>query len=386
MKKSFSLHTYLIAALVSAVVVGPFLSVATISGLYTLSSLLKELLEAILPIMIFFFISSGITSFKESSVALLGVIFASVFVSNTIASITSYGVCQALLPFFRESAHCALPNKASITPLYSLHLPKLILAEQALFAALVVGVVLSLIRYRPLLKFLADGRASIEWCLNNMFIPLLPLYILGFFLKILHELPFAQLCSVYGTVFVVIIIVQLLYLAAFYGISYSSRAYDAFMTAVPSYLTAMGTMSSVAALPVSLESARKNTGNRALSDVCMPIFANIHLTGDAISVPIFCLVTMQLFLHSSPLFSEYLIFVGYFCVSMLAVSGIPGGGILVMIPILQSLLGFTDEMVSVMTALYLLQDSFGTAANVMGDGALVNIINTAGKKLSLIKS
>ncbi len=385
MKKSLPLHLYLLLALVSAVLLSSFLSAWGIALLYTVSSLIKEVLEAILPVMIFFFISSGITSFRQSSVALLGIIFATVFVSNSVASVSSYGVAQLLLPFFKGVMPCALPDQTPISPLYQLKLPKLLLAEQALVLALAIGIVLSLARYRPLLSFLSAGRATIECFLNRVFIPLLPLYILGFFVKISYELPFAQLCSVYGVVFFIIILVQLLYLIGFYILSYSHRAYDAFMTAIPSYLTAMGTMSSVAALPVSLQTAHENTGNKALADVCMPIFANIHLTGDAISVPIFCLVTMQLFLHTPPLFSEYLIFVGYFCVSMLAVSGIPGGGILVMIPILQSLFGFTDEMISVMTALYLLQDSFGTAANVMGDGALVNMINTIGKKVSLIK-
>ena len=134
-------------------------------------------------------------------------------------------------------------------------------------------------------------------------------------------------------------------------------------------------MSSIATLPVSLVCAEKNTGNKQIVHFAMPILANIHLMGDAVCVPLFALATMKLFFGVLPTFGAYVVFLGYFCVAMLAVSGIPGGGIIVMLPLLKTLFGFTPEMLSVMTALYLLQDGFGTAANVMGDGALVIILD-----------
>jgi len=153
------------------------------------------------------------------------------------------------------------------------------------------------------------------------------------------------------------------------------QSIPAMMIAAPSYLTALGTMSSVATLPVSVACAEKNTGNRSLVQFAMPILANIHLMGDAVCVPLFALATMKLFFGVVPALGVYVVFLGYLCLAMLAVSGIPGGGIIVMLPLLQSLFGFTPEMLSIMTALYLLQDGFGTAANVMGDGALVIVLD-----------
>ena len=102
-----------------------------------------------------------------------------------------------------------------------------------------------------------------------------------------------------------------------------------------------------------------------------PFMANVHLLGDSISTPILALVTMYFFFGTLPPCMQYLYFVLYFGVSMFAVSGVPGGGILVIIPVLISALGFTPDMISIMTTLYLLLDCFGTAANVMGDGALI---------------
>ncbi len=134
-------------------------------------------------------------------------------------------------------------------------------------------------------------------------------------------------------------------------------------------------MSSTATIPVTVIAGEKNTHNRPLVDIAAPILANVHLVGDSIAVPILALVTLYLFFGTMVPPATFAIFIWYFCQAMLAVSGVPGGGIMVMIPILESILGFTPEMISLITALYVLQDAFGTATNVMGDGALMIIVN-----------
>ena len=144
-------------------------------------------------------------------------------------------------------------------------------------------------------------------------------------------------------------------------------------------------MSSTATIPISTAAAQKNTNNGPLAHLAMPIMANIHLLGDSIATPILAMGTMALFFGCLPSVWSYIIFVFYFCTTMFAVSGIPGGGILVMIPVLVSHLNFTPEMVSIITALYLLLDPFGTAANVMGDGALVIIVHKVLNRLGLNK-
>jgi len=163
------------------------------------------------------------------------------------------------------------------------------------------------------------------------------------------------------------------------------KAFTSIKNALPSYLAAFSTMSSTTAIPVTIDSAEKDTQNRPRASIASPIMANIHLVGDGISTPILSLVTLSLFLGTIPNFFNYLIFAFNFCLIMLATSGVPGGGIIVMIPILKSILGFSPEMVSIITTLYLLQDSLGTAGNVMGDGALIIIINKLLKRFNVIK-
>jgi Na+/H+-dicarboxylate symporter len=159
------------------------------------------------------------------------------------------------------------------------------------------------------------------------------------------------------------------------------KAWRAILNAMPSYLTGFGTMSSVLTIPISIECAIKNGVTRSIAQIALPIMANIHLLGDSVCTPMLTLVTMYLFLGYIPDFNSYVSFVFYFCTALFAVSGIPGGGILVMIPILISHFSFTPEMISVVTTIYFLMDSFGTAANVMGDGALAKGVNNGVQKI-----
>ncbi len=190
----------------------------------------------------------------------------------------------------------------------------------------------------------------------------------------------------YGGAVLLIISMQIMYLILIYFVAsgfHVSRAVHAIKNAIPAYLTAFSTMSSTVTVPVSIKAAEANTGTRGLPAMAMPIMANVHLLGDSIGTPILAMVTMLVFQGVLPGFAQYAGFVFYFCTTMFAVSGIPGGGILVMIPILTSQLGFTPQMISIITTLYFLLDSFGTAANVMGDGALVIIVHKILKKLRI---
>lgn len=374
-----SLPVQLALTILFAATVGTMLPLSMVNSAFTVSAVLKELLEFFLPFIVFFFVSSGVMAFRKNSVVMIAVLLAVVFASNALTNLYTYFIGGAIVSGLNSQPMvCDTAVHNLIAPFFTLGITNPIRSEQALLAALLVGVTLTFFSVEWLAAMLGRGKRAIEWGMTTLFIPVLPLYVLGFFLKMVHELPVRQLCSLYGTVFIVAVVMQLVYLFFAYFVAAGCslmRGLYAITTAVPSYLTALGTMSSVASLPVSVVCAEKNSGNRPLSQFAMPILANIHLMGDSVSVPLFCIATMKVFLGTTPDLGTYLLFIGYFCLTMLAVSGIPGGGIIVMLPLLKSLFGFTPEMLSVMTALYLLQDGFGTAANVMGDGALVMILH-----------
>lgn len=390
MKNFLSIPAQLIAIIIAVLLFGGMVPLSFVQGCYTFSSIFKEFLSALLPLMVFLFVVTGILSFRKNAPVVLGIMLSCIFISNAVVALVSY----ATMIFFGSQVTCDtaftsfIDQAVPIESLVSFSIPVLFNGVHALIAALVVGIVCSFVSVPWLERLFMSGKKWIEYCITYLFIPLLPLYILGFLLKIRAEGMFVCLLEQYGAAFMLIIALQLVYLLWMYIVASGfsiHAAWRAIKVAFPSYITAFSTMSSAAAIPVSIKAAEENTGNRELASVAMPIMANVHLLGDSIVTPILAMVTMMVFQGVLPGFVQYLGFVFYFCLTMFAASGIPGGGILVMIPILKSQLGFTGEMVNVIMTIYFLLDAFGTGANVMGDGALVMIVSKVLKRIGVTR-
>ncbi len=388
LKALFSLPVQLLFVIAFVFLFGSRLSETTVGFFYTFSFIFKELLGLILPFMVFSFILAGVLSFKRRAPIILLILLGCVLFSNFAISLISYFIGRPLLPFLTEGVEIAsLVSDKVLVPWFGLALPPLIGPDKVILVSVGLGVIFSFVAFPLFDRFIFKLKKIVEKILVRGFIPLLPIYVLGFLLKMSYEGTFASLFESFGKAILRVMLIEavVLFLMYFFaqGLSYR-KALQSIKNALPSYLTAFSTMSSVATVPVTIESATKNTGNRKLAQMAVPILANVHLAGDSITVPILSLVTISLFMGVVPDFLTFLIFVFYFCLTMLAVSGVPGGGILVMIPILKSILGFTPAMVSAITALYLLQDSLGTAANVMGDGALTILVHKILRKVGII--
>ncbi len=373
--RQLSLPGQLIIMIAIVVLFGGTLPVAVIQIIYTFSLLFKELLCFMLPFIIFFIVMHGVLSLKQNAPLVLLVLLGAVFISNFCVALSVYGIVSCLIPFLSGG----LPEQSFVSnyvleSLFLLKLPTIVRSEYALVSALAGGVFFSFFQSMRVEQCVAQIKRWIELFLMRCFIPLLPVYIAGFLLKLRYEGMLVVLVHNYGVTFFLIVGVQIIYLGLLYFCMFDfsyKKASRAIINAMPVYLTGFGTMSSVLTIPVSIECALKNGVNRSIAQIAMPIMANIHLLGDSVCTPVLALVTGYLFFGYVPDFSIYVTFVCYFCTALFAVSGIPGGGILVMIPILVSMFRFTPEMISVVTTIYFLMDSFGTASNVMGDGALV---------------
>lgn len=388
MLRKIPLPVQLACIIAAVIIVGPHVPLSVVRASFTFSYLFKELLGFFLPFMVFSFVFVGISSFKEKAPHVLSVLIGCITLSNALVTVLAYLVVSLVLPYLinGQTAASLAATGPELEPFFAWSIPS-IGSEKALLAALLLGLLASFFAMPRLEAALYQFKAIVETILLKIFIPFLPFYVLGFLLKTQHEGNFASLFYNYGKAFALIIVFQIMYLTLMFFIAEGAEAkktWKAIINALPSYITAFGTMSSTATLPVSIVCAEKNTGNKALSHVAMPIMANVHLLGDCISTPVLALMTRWLFLGCLPTLPEYLVFAGYFTITMLAASGIPGGGIIVMIPILKSLLGFTPEMIGIIMTLYLLQDPLGTAGNVMGDGALVIMVNKLLKKLRIV--
>ncbi|MBD3273183.1 cation:dicarboxylase symporter family transporter [Candidatus Dependentiae bacterium] len=383
----FTLPFQLITVIFFVIFFGKYFGQDTIRTIYTFSFLFKEILGLFLPVMVFAFILGGFLSYKKRAPIVLFILLAFIIISNFLVSTASFFVGKSFLSFLTEGVNTSnLISGKVLLPWFSINIPPFVGADKVILLALGLGVLFSFVNFPIFNRFIFKLKKLVEFILLKCFIPFLPLYVLGFLLKMSFEGTLSSLFGSFGKAFLLIFSFQAIYLFLMYFVSSGfklRKTFEYIKNTLPSYVTAFSTMSSAVTIPVTAHAATKNTKNSKLSYLATPILANAHLVGDAITVPILSLVTIYMFTFVQLDFFIFIKFVLYFCLTMLAAAGIPGGGIIVIIPILQSILGFDAAMISVMTTLYLLQDAFGTACNVMGDGALTIILDKFLKKIGL---
>ena len=200
----------------------------------------------------------------------------------------------------------------------------------------------------------------------------MPIFILGFTLKLENDQVLQLLCQNYLAIFLIIFCSAFGYILLAYGFlnRFQVKAWwFSLKNMAPAVLSGFSTMSSAAAMPMTLLAAEKNTSRPEISGSVIPATVNIHLVGDCFAIPIFALAILLSFDGAIPDLKIYAAFSLYFILAKFAVAGVPGGGILVMLPVLEQHLGFSGEMLSLITALYIIFDPIVTAANVMGNGA-----------------
>ena len=254
----------------------------------------------------------------------------------------------------------------------------------ALVAAFVIGIGLTIIEGTTLKKAFDDFEKIIIKTIEKVIIPLLPLYIFGIFLSMTTN---GQVVGVLG-VFLKLVIVIFLMTAVLLLIQFSvagvitkRNPLKMLRTMMPAYFTALGTSSSAATIPVTLKQTIQNNISPSIAGFVVPLCATIHLSGSTLKIVSCSLAIMML----TGTMVDPLTMVGFICmlgITMVAAPGVPGGAIMASVGILQSILGFDQTMVGLMIAIYIAMDSFGTATNVTGDGAIAAIIDKIAKKLS----
>lgn len=388
-KVILSLPTQLLTIIIFVLLFGKHLNLTTVRSFYTFSYLFKELLGLFLPIMVFAFILGGLLSYKRRAPIILAILMVFIILSNFLISTVSFIIGNSFLSFLTKGVNPEnLISGTVLLPYFSINIPPFITADKVILIALIFGIIFSFINFPKFDHLIFKLKKIVEFILLKGFIPFLPFYVLGFLLKMKYERVLVSLFGAFGKAFLLIFIIQISYLFLMYFFASGfklQKTIEYIKNAMPSYITAFSTMSSAVTIPITAHSSIKNTKNSKLVHLATPILANAHLLGDAITIPILCIVTTYMFTLAPLSFVLFMKFIVYFCLTMLAAAGIPGGGIIVIIPILQSILGFDAAMISIITTLYLIQDAFGTAGNVMGDGALTIILNNFLKKIGLTK-
>lgn len=386
MKKiKLGLVSKLVIAIIIGIILGnmKFLPANLLRVLITLSSLFGEFLNFIIPLMIIGFVVKGIAELSEGAGKLLGITALTAYCSTLIAGTIAYFVAKNLFPTFitAELIEKVKGNVEPLTPFFKINLTPMLDVTSAVVFAFIMGLSISWLkgngRGKVLFEVFDDFEAIISKVLSKVIIPLLPLFIAGNFTNMSYTGSVFSVLSIFWKVFVIVIILHLLYVSLMFTVSGTYAGKNPFRlirNQVNGYMTAVGTQSSAATIPVNLKCAEKNGVSEDIRNFVVPLCATIHLAGSMITITS-CSVAVLLMNGINFNFGTVFGFIAMLGVAMVAAPGAPGGAIMSALPFLPMVGITTEVMQQLMITLYLTQDSFGTAANVSGDNAIAVFID-----------
>ena len=377
--KRIPLIAKLIIAVTLGIILGSTLPTSIIRVFVTFSSIFSAFLGFTIPLIIVGFIVPGISQVSNNAGKLLGLSTGVAYISTIIAGTFAFLSAQAVLPSILANATLQSfknPEDLLLKPFIEFKMAPIFDVTTALIISFILGIGISATQSEGLKQGFADFGEIIEKLLATVIIPLLPFYILGVFMNITASGEVFKILKIFAMVFVIIIIIQ--YFVA--GTLNARNPFKMLVNILPAYMTAIGTQSSAATIPVTLKSTKKMGVDKNIANFTIPLFATIHLSGSTITLTtcasaVFWLQNGAAF-PSAAVMIKFILLLG---VTMVAAPGVPGGGVMAALGLLQSVLGFNEIMLSLMIALYITQDSFGTACNISGDGALSAIVDKLNK-------
>lgn len=364
----------LIAGILAGLLLGLYAPEWVARVLFTAKTVIGQLITFTIPLIILFFIMSGIASLPKNSGKLLGKTVALSYCSTILAGLFAFTVASHLIPQFTTAAEPTTTTAIKLTSYVNLEIPPLFGVMSALAAAFVFGIGISATQATDLRRVADQGRDIIDRLLAKVIIPLLPFYIAGVFVEMTVEGTVFATLKTFGVVLVMAILMHWVWLSVLFvgtGLALGRSPAQLIKNMLPAYFTALGTMSSAATIPVALQSSKNNGVSDGIANFTVPLCATIHLCGSTITLVTCATAVMFLSEHLAiPGIETMLPFIMMLGVIMIAAPGAPGGGVMSALGLLTSMLGFGEASIALMIALYLAQDSFGTACNVTGDGVI----------------
>ena len=349
----------------------------------TFNDIFGNFLGLIIPLLILGLVAPGITELGKGAGALLLIPAAIAYLSTLHSGFFSYFTCRAVLPsMIGKEAFVNVDMTAKLTSYFTIEMQPLMSVTTALILAFVIGLGLTMVQGTTFNNLMIDLRDLINLVITNVIIPLLPLYVFGTFLHMGAEGTVVTILGIFIKVILVIFVMHIFLLLAQFivaGVISGKNPFKALWNMLPAYATALGTQSSAATIPVTLEQAKKNGVRNEIALFVIPLCATIHLSGSILKI-VACAFAISFVLGMPIDLATYAGFIFMLGITMVAAPGVPGGAIMAALGLLSSMLGFDASMQAIMIALYIAMDSFGTAANVTGDGAIALIVNTIKSK------
>lgn len=381
---TFGLLPRVLLAIGAGILVGAYLPDWLIRLLLTYNMLFSELLGFIVPLIIVGFVTTAIADVGNKAGKLLVLTTLIAYGMTVGAGILSYYTADTFFPDFILSASGSLGDTSytALTPYFSLEISPLMDVVSALALSFILGIGLSRRSPEaPLRGAMDDLSAIIHATIRHFIIPLLPPYIFGIFVEMVSKGQVAHVLSTFAQIILIIFALHILLLLLQYsiaGLVAGRNPFRALYNMLPAYFTALGTQSSAATIPVTLEQVKKNGVSEDIAGFVVPLCATIHLAGSMLKI-VACAVALMLMQDIGYTTPMMLGFILMLAITMVAAPGVPGGAIMAALGVLENMLGFDNTDQALMIALYIAMDSFGTAANVTGDGAIAIIINRVAK-------
>lgn len=394
--KKIGLLPRIIVAIVLGIILGNVLGEPWVRGFVTFNGIFSQFLGFMIPLIIVGLVTPAIADIGRGVGRLLLLTVAIAYGDTVCAGLLAFGTGSWLFPDMvaRVTESGIATEKApDLLPYFTVTIPAILDVMAALVFAFMMGLGIAYLSHSPspqavcppvspaeksspLKAAFAEFRTIIEKTIAKAIIPLLPLYIFGIFLKMTYTGEVDHILRVFAQIIVVIFALHLfilLYQFCLAGAVVRKNPLKLLWNMLPAYMTALGTSSSAATIPVTLRQTMKNGVSEDIAGFTVPLCATIHMSGSAMKITA-CALTICLLEgmpHSFPMFLHFILMLG---IVMVAAPGVPGGAIMAALAPLSSILGFSAEAQALMIALYIAMDSFGTACNVTGDGAIALVV------------
>ena len=391
-KKKIGLVPKLIMGIIAGILIGSFAPEFLVKVLVTASSLFSAFLKFVIPFIIIGFVTAGIADLATGAGKLLGVTTGIAYGSTIVAGTLAFIVASLIFPSFIDpsvASQIGDPEAGMLEPIFTIPLSPMVDVTAAIVFSFTMGLGISALRNNDkgeiLYNLFQEFQEIITKVLSIIIIPLLPIYIAGTFANITYAGQVWNILSIFWRVYLVVIPLHIVYLIIQFttaGFVTGKNPLKMLKNQIPGYLTAVGTQSSAATIPVNVECAKNNGVSKEIREFCVPLCATIHLSGSIISVTSFAVAVLMMngMDHGFSTVFPFILMLG---IAMVAAPGAPGGAIMSALPFLP-MIGIPSDggLASLMIALYLTQDSFGTAANVSGDNAIAAVVDHLNKKWS----
>ena len=375
----------ILIAILLGVLIGLIAPAWFVKVFLTFNGIFSQFLGFAIPLIIVGLVAPAISDIGKTAGKMLLVTVAIAYGSTVLAGLASYLTGAALFPDMIQSGSSLqeIASAEELSPYFTVTIPPLMNVMTALILAFTLGLGLAALEGQTLKNALHDFEQVIIKTIKSAIIPLLPLYIFGIFLNMTYVGQVFSILTVFikiiGIIFIIHIAVLIIQFAVAGGFA-RKNPFKLLWNMMPAYFTALGTQSSAATIPVTLEQTKKNGVSEETAGFTVPLCATIHMSGSTLKITACALALM--IMQGMPY--DFGMFFGFICmlgITMVAAPGVPGGAIMASLGLLQSMLGFDQEAQALMIALYIAMDSFGTACNVTGDGAIAIIIdNLMGRK------